>query len=161
MTVIKTLNAGRSVIFDQGKFDNWCVYVVETSGSKKAPFDNEYFGDLKKISTHYQDNKVYNDFISIYDLTTHLIEERVLDLIDSIVKTYNSEHQDIIEQWFSVIYAGMIAEENKQYAILKKRIKRLGVHQVLMENMSAYDASRFSYGKKWRDLDSIMRPLGF
>jgi hypothetical protein len=66
-----------------------------------------------------------------------------------------------VEQWFTVLYAGMIAEENKQNAILKKRVKRLGMHQVLMLNMPSSVAAKFSYGKKWRDLDAIMRPYGF
>jgi len=161
LTLIKELKHNRKVIFDQGKFDNWCVYVVESDGSKKAPFDNEYFSDLKNISLKYPNNKVYNDFVSIYDITTNMIEQNVLDLIDSIVSTYNIEDQILIEQWFSVIYAGMIAEENKQYAKLKKRIKRLGMHQTLILNFSPYEASKFSYGKKWYDLDKIMQPLGF
>ncbi len=55
----------------------------------------------------------------------------------------------------------MIAEDNKENAILKKIVKRLEMHQVLILNMPARDAAKFSYGKNWRDLDAIMKPLGF
>jgi bifunctional pyridoxal-dependent enzyme with beta-cystathionase and maltose regulon repressor activities len=82
-------------------------------------------------------------------------------LIDRIVSTYNHEDKIIVEQSLTVIYAGMIAEENKKNAILKKRIKRLGIHQVLILNMPAREAAKFSYGRNWRELDAIMSTFGF
>ncbi|MCO7724924.1 hypothetical protein NJB85_17325 [Myroides odoratimimus] len=160
MRTIKNLQNNRSVIFDSGKFDQWCVYVVEENGFKKAPFDVDYFTDLQNLNNKYPNNKVYYDFISIYKLTDNTINPVVLNLIDSITNTYNQEDRIIVEQWFSVIYAGMIAEENKQFAILKKRVKHLGVYQTLIQGMNPADAARFSYGKKWRELDAIMKPLG-
>ena len=159
--LIKKLFDNKKVIFDSGKFDDWCVYVVESNGSKKAPYDETYFSELKDISQHYSGNKVYADFVKIYDLATKSIDDNVIKQINQIVDTYNVEHQKKIEQWFTVIYAGMIAEENKQYAILKKRIKRLGMYQVLVLNMPAREAAKFSYGKKWTELDAIMKPYGF
>jgi len=81
--------------------------------------------------------------------------------IESIASTYNPEHKDIVEQWFTVIYAGMIAEENKTNAILKKRIKRLGMYQVLILDMEPRRAAKYSYGKKWRELDKEMKTYGF
>lgn len=159
--LIKQLQNNRTVIFDKGKFDEWCVYVVESNGARKAPSDEIYFSDLQEISRKYIPNKVYNDFTKIYNRTTNLIEPDVLNLIDEIVKTYNQEDKIIVEQWLTVIYAGMIAEENKEFAILKKRVKRLGIHQVLILNMTAKEAAKFSYNKKWRELDTIMRTHGF
>ncbi len=159
--LIKNLKNDRQVIFDTGKFDDWCVYVVESNGAKKAPFDVEYFVDLKNISEHYEEDKVYNDFVEIYNKTSKSIDQNILSLIDRLVSIYKEEHQVLIEQWFSVIYAGMIAEENKANAILKKRVKRLGIHQVLMLGIPPTVAANFSKGKKWRDLDAIMKPYGF
>lgn len=159
--IIKQLVNNRKVIFDNGRFDDWCVYVVEENGSKKAPFDAEYFSDLKNISTHYELDKVYNDFVEIYNETSKIIDQNILHLINKLVSTYRVEHQALVEQWFVVIYAGMIAEENKQFAILKKRIKRLGMHQILKLGYEPIIAANFSKGKKWRELDEIMRPLGF
>ena len=159
--LIKTLQHHRKVIFDKGSFDAWCVFVVEKDGSKKAPFDIDYFTDLKTMATQYPKNKVYNDFVAIYELTTKEINNKVILLIDNIVNTYRKEHQVITEQWFTVLYGGMIAEENKQHAILKKRIKRLGIHQVLIENMLPKIAANFSKGKNWRELNIIMQSKGF
>ncbi|HEX7365966.1 MAG TPA: hypothetical protein VF273_02665 [Pelobium sp.] len=159
--LVKDLQNNRSVIFDFGRFDDWCVYVVESDGRKKAPFDETYFTDLYNISLKYLPNKVYLDFVLIFEHTTKIIDQAVLTLINQIVATYQEEDKVMIEQWFTVIYAGMIAEENKNFAILKKRVKRLGMHQVLVLKMPAIAAAKFSYNKKWRDLDLLMKSLGF
>ncbi len=159
--LIKELKNNRKVIFDKGSFDNWCVYVVEANGHKQAPFDTTYFDYLQKISIDYPNGKVYDDFIIIYHLTTKNIDAEVLNSIDTIVTTYKPEHQIEVEQWFSVIYAGMVAEENKENAILKKRIKRLGMHQTLIDKWMFEDAANFSKGKGWRELDEIMKEKGF
>lgn len=161
MRLIKNLSNNRKVIFDAGSFDDWCVYVVEENGSRKAPFDVDYFTDLKNLSTHYLNNKVYNDFVSVYSITSTTIDANVTTLIDNIVMTYKEEHRVIVEQWLTVLYAGMIAEENKKFAILKKRVKRLGMHQILIDNVSPSIAANFSKGKKWRELDDIMQQKGF
>jgi hypothetical protein len=159
--LIKNLRNNRCAVFDQGGFDQWCVYIVESNGSKTPPHDTTYFADLKKISHYYPNNKIYDDFVRIYDQTTKQIDENVLTLIDSIVATYSIEHQTIIEQWFVAIYGGMIAEENKAGAILKKRIKRLGIYQVLVLNMSPTVAANFSRGKKVAELSPLMKSYGF
>ncbi|MDR2652338.1 MAG: hypothetical protein LBC68_08520 [Prevotellaceae bacterium] len=161
MEIVKNLQKNRKVIFDSGKFDDWCVFVVEADETKNAPLDKTYFNDLYEISSKYPKNKVYNDFVEIYKNTTKDIDAVVLSQIDDIVNTYDPADKTIIEQWFTVIYAGMVAEENKDRAILKKRIKRLGMHQVLILNMPANEAAQFSKGKPWRELDSIMKGFGF
>lgn len=159
--LVKHLFNNRSVIFDKGKFDEWCVYVVEQNGFKKAPLDETYFTELQQIAQKYADDKVYHDFVMIYDGTTGILDKRILDMIDHLTETYYTEDRIQIEQWFTVLYAGMIAEENKKNAILKKRIKRLGMHQILMLDIPAAVAAKYSVGKKWRDLDAIMKSLGF
>ena len=55
----------------------------------------------------------------------------------------------------------MIAEENKENALLKKRIKRLGMYQGLVLDHPADKTAMFSYGKKWKELDAIMKQYGF
>lgn len=158
--LIKKLKNNRQVVFDTGRFDDWCVYVVESNGFRTAYFDETYFSDLYRIAQKYSDQKVYNDFIKIYERTTKIIDPEIVALIDALTETYHPEDKTNIEQWFTVIYAGMIAEENKDKAILKKRIKRLGMYQVLVQNMPAKDAAKFSIGKKWRDLDALMKSYG-
>lgn len=159
--LVKQLRRNRKVVFDTGRFDEWCVYVVESTGWKKAPHDVTYFHELYILSKKYPRDKVYNDFVKIYHGTSKELNPQTLTLIDELVETYREVDKDIVEQWFTVLYAGMIAEENKKDVILKKRIKKLGMHQVFKLGMPAAVAAKFSIGRKWRELDAIMRELGF
>jgi hypothetical protein len=159
-TLIKEVRNNNRVEFDSGKFDEWCVYLKRHNSPRYAPKDNEYFAALYLLGKTYGHKKIYNDYLKVYALTDKNINPQVLNLITLIADTYNQAAEEI-DIWFTVIYAGMVAEENKAYAILKKRIKRLGMHQVLIEQLDASYAANFSKGKGWRDLDSIMRQRGF
>jgi hypothetical protein len=159
-TFIKTINNHIHIEFDFGSFDNWCVFVTRPKQQRYPPTDIEYFSWLKKQSARFGSAKIYNDFLSFYEHTTKTIDSKLLHHISTISKDYEPDDEET-DLWFTVIYAGMIAEENKANAILKKRIKRLGMHQLLLENFSAEDAASFSRNKKWQDLDLIMKQKGF
>ncbi|MGE4288577.1 MAG: hypothetical protein AB7E36_07810 [Salinivirgaceae bacterium] len=159
--LIKLLPNRQKVVFDTGRFDSWCVYVIESNGQRYAPKDLEYFTELQKIAISYPENKVYNDFVSIYQKTTATIDKQVLALIDNLSPGYMPHHWEKTALWLTVLYAGMVAEENKDGAILKKRIKRLGMYQVLIQQLKPEEAAGFSKGKSWCELDSLMRQLGF
>ncbi|WP_421944783.1 DUF7004 family protein [Pedobacter sp.] len=159
-TLIKILNNNTRIEFDKGTFDDWCVYLSKPNEHRYAPLDTEYFGRLQILAKKYTTQKIYNDFIKFYTLTDKNISQVILRLIDAIAKEYLEDEQEI-NIWFTVIYVGMIAEENKAYAILKKRVKRLGMHQVLMQHLSPVYAANFSKGRKWKELDLIMKANGF
>lgn len=159
--LVKNLREGRKVVFDSGRFDDWCVFVVEADGTKKAPSDSHYFADLQQMARSYPPGRIYRDFVSIYELTGEQVDLPVLQLIDSLSATYLASHQILAEQWLAVLYAGMIAEENKAHAILKKRVKRLGMYQVLELGLKPETAASFSKGKRWQDLDLLMKDYGF
>ena len=61
----------------------------------------------------------------------------------------------------TTIYAGMIAEERKAYTKLGKRVKRLGIHQVILEGMAPTRAANFSRGKAWREIAALCTERGF
>ena len=159
-TLVKTLRSGGSVQFDFGRFDHWCVYLKTPKISKFAPTDTLYFSRLEILGKKHGFEKIYQDFVSFYILTDKLIRPSILTKIENLADTYASNTTEI-EAWFTVIYAGMIAEENKHKAILKKRIKRLGMHQTLIDRIGAEQAAQFSKGKKWRVLDALMKEKGF
>jgi len=157
--VIKKFEDGSILEYNEGKFDKWCVYLITSDNNKTAPRDDEYFIDFYNLSLKYGNQKIYNDFINIYDKTTSSIDGEVLSLITKISSKYPDNL--FIERLFTIVYAGMVAEENKQNAILKKRIKRLGMHQVIMEQISPIIAANFSRGKKWSELDKECKSRGF
>jgi hypothetical protein len=158
--IVAKLNNGSLIEFDQGKFDKWCVYLTREGCLKYAPKDGEYFNALQKMGSVFGNIQLYNDFVCIYNLTNSKIEQTVINLIVRISNKYDN-HKDEICTWLIVIYAGMVAEENKEKAVLKKRIKHLGIYQLLVENASPEYAANFSRGKKWIELDKICRERGF
>ncbi len=157
--LIKAFADGSVLEFDRGSFDDWCVYLTE-NGKRRAPRDIEYFTALKNLSQKFGRERIYADFARIFERTTAMVDPAVLEEIATIAATYES-HSPVMEKLFALLYAGMIAEENKAGAILKKRVKRLGMHQLLIDNLSPSDASTFSSGKHWRELERECSQRGF
>jgi len=157
---INEFSNGGFLEFDQGKFDNWCVYVTRANGKRFAPSDVWYFTRLKKLANIHGSQKIYDDFTVIFNRVSKKTDPDVFGLISILSRFYDKDQLEM-EIWLSVLYAGMVAEENKENSRLGKRIKRLGMHQVLLENMRPEEAAFFSKGKKWRNLDEIMKMRGF
>lgn len=159
-TFIKNVRNKNLIEFDKGAFDDWCVYLTRCGQSRYAPRDTEYFQRLQELGRKHGCHNIYNDFVQYYQHTTKEVNPAILKLIADLSYPYHTDAEEI-EIWHTVIYAGMIAEENKTNAVLKKRIKRLGMHQVLIEGINPEVAANFSKGRKWRELDLIMTEKGF
>lgn len=157
---IKNIQNRFTIEFDKGIFDDWCVYITSNNGVRYAPKDKEYFLRLQVLATVHGAERIYLDFVKYYERTTNIIQQDVLDLIVLLASGYAPDTEEV-ELWFTVIYAGMVAEENKAHAILKKRMKRLGLYQLLIEEKDADYAAVFSKGKSWKHLDGLMKERGF
>jgi hypothetical protein len=158
--IVARFSDGSFLEYDRGKDDEWCVYLTRRNVRRFIPEDWQYFKRLHEYSLIHGADKVYDDFVHIYNRTTKEVSEEVLELIKNISKSYglNELNASII---FSIIYLGMIAEENKERTRLGKRIKRLGIHQTIVERMNYNDAAKFSIGKKWWQIDEICKSKGF
>ena len=55
----------------------------------------------------------------------------------------------------------MVAEENYHGTKLGKRLKRLGIHQILIEGMEVHVAAHWSRGKPWREIAEECERRGF
>jgi hypothetical protein len=157
---LNSFSNGGFIEFDSGCFDGWCVFVTSPGKARFAPTDVQYFNRLKKLGEKFGPQKIYDDFVVIFNRTSKNVDLKVFELIAVLSLFYDTDSEEM-ELWMNVIYAGMIAEENKENAILKKRIKRLGIHQVLIDGMLPEEAAVFSKGKKWKELDEIMKAKGF
>lgn len=146
--------------FGSGNFDDWCVFVTKPNGEKFAPSDEKCFKRLKSLGEKFGFQNVYDDFVVVFNRTTSEIDNEIFKLISYLSQFYKEDHQ-VMEIWLSVLYAAMVAEENKENAILKKRIKRLGLHQVLLEDWAPRDAAKYSKGVSWKKLDEKMNERGF
>jgi hypothetical protein len=157
--VLKTVSDGTRIEFDRGKFDDWCVYSARPGEARYAPRDVEYFSTLKQL--HECHPRVHDDFIDVFVRTGPTIDAGVLEFISEIAMRYPNDIRTEVEILLVTFYAAMIAEENRAHAPLGKRIKRLGVHQVLVDGMPPEHAAVFSRGKPWRELDEHCRARGF
>ena len=149
---------GTVLEYATGRFDSWCIFLCQ-NGQRKAPKDIEYFSQLKELAKKYN-GKIYQDFVKIYNITNSTLNNFVLAKITELATQYGNDALEMTKL-FTILYAGMVAEENKKNAILKKRIKRLGIHQILLEDLEPNIAANFSRGKKWRELDIECKQRGF
>jgi len=156
---MKSFRDGSLVEFGRGRIDNWCVFVTRPGKPKHAPRDVDYFSQLQEL--HRQHPEIHDDFIVVFDATTSTPSEQVLTTISSLATKYPAAQAVDVEVLLTVLYAAMVAEENREYAPLKRRIKRLGIHQVLIEKMPVIEAANFSKKKKWRELDALCKERGF
>lgn len=121
-----------------------------------------------ELANEYGKEKVYNDFVTIYDFTENIPYQEKLDQITKISETYTNKTKEkndyyklLADKIFSILYMTMIAEENKQNTILGKRIKRLGVHMVIMENISPNNSANYTKEIKSKEIDKLCKERGF
>lgn len=96
----------------------------------------------------------------LYEKTGREIDDGVLAFIDELARSYGDMNLRF-SQIFTILYMGMVAEERKAGTRLGKRIKRLGVHKLLIEDQSVSDSANFMRGMRWRDIDLLCRQRGF
>jgi len=151
---------GSKISFGRGKFDSWCIYVERVTEPDEKyffPLGSWYFEEVARIDA--QQPGIYEDFVKIYDLTTKESNPEAIALIKELAAKY--EERDLVELIYSILYAGMIAEENKYMTKLGKRIKRLGMYQTLVEKIDPNIAAHFSRGMKWTEIDEHCKARGF
>jgi hypothetical protein len=158
--VVRVMLDGTTIEFDRGNFDSFCVYVRDPSGVRRAPTDGEYFAELHSLGLVYRPDKIYGEFVSLYDLTTEDLDVQVLRHIDRAAAQYQNDSQRVVKL-LTILYMAMIAEEKRANTRLGKRIKRLGVHELLVGGRSIDDAANFMRGMSWRAIDAMCQERGF
>lgn len=158
--IIKKFSDGSYLEYDRGSFDDWCVYLTQPGGSRKPPRDMDYFADLEKLAVKYGAQQIYGDYVQVYELTGKQINTQTLNAISRIADRYGPDalKVDII---FSILHMAMIAEEQKRNTHLGKRIKRLGIYVLLIENRTVQESANFMRGMGWRDIDTLCIERGF
>ena len=155
MKIVKKFKDGSEIGFGKGCFDDFCVYL-----DNKPPLDVHYFIRLYELKEIYGGSNIYNDFVYIYELVTKKLESAVLENITHISQKYKDDITRV-DKIFTILYMAMIAEENKANTKLGKKIKRLGVHQILIENITPNVSANYSKGMKWREIEKECMERGF
>jgi hypothetical protein len=158
--LIQKFSDGSKLEYDEGKFDSWGIWLTRPGQQRYMPRDVEYFNSLQLFGGKHGSQKIYADFVDVFEHTNQDVEQATLSRIRQMALKYGADSLEI-EILLVILYAGMIAEENKENTRLGKRVKRLGVHQVLEENMSAAKAANFSRGMKAFQIADLCVQRGF
>lgn len=159
-SVIKKFLDGSYLEYDRGSFDEWCVYLVDANGDRRPPRDTDYFSDLKFLAEKYGADNVYSAYVHVYDVTGKNVDEEGLNAAEEASYNFGTD-QLMVQKILTILYMAMIAEENKRFTKLGKRIKRLGIYKLLYEDESVSNSANFMRGMGWRDIDDLCRERGF
>ena len=155
----RTFSDGEAIGFGKGRIDNFCVYH-RIEGLTRAPLDTEYFDFLEGLSRSHSAKKVYRRFVSLYEFVKKEVSGDARQLIDKISSDFPKEYR-ACQTYFTILYLAMVAEENYPETKLGKRLKRLGVHQILIEGMEVRAAANWSRGRPWREIADECERRGF
>jgi hypothetical protein len=147
--------------FRQGKFDSWCVYVVHGSGSEKNPLDKELFQELITFGSICGNFRIYTEIIQVYTLSRKDIEREVLNKIVEISNRHEIKNIESIKILYTKFYYAFVAEENRARTVLGKRVKMLGIYQIMLENFSPEDTANFSKGMTGKAIADLCTVRGF
>lgn len=158
--ITKRFADGSFLEYDEGKFDKWCVYYTDSEGDRNPPRDIDYFNQLRELSSKYGVDRIYGDFVKVYDFTGKKVTDDGFNQISNIASKYGADALEV-DVLFSILYMAMVAEECKQNTRLGRRIKRLGIHKLLVEEENVYQAANFMRGMGWRDIARMCEERGF
>lgn len=159
MTVVKEWQNGDKVEFASGRFDEWCVYIVRNGAGRRAPRDVEYFTYFHELGQRHSAEQVLEYVRAVYRVAARTINATSLGQIAERALNFGDE-SDEAEFWGTVLYSAMVAEENNPKP-LKKRVKMLGLHQLLVDRMAPEEAADWSRGRRFPELDAECRKRGF
>ncbi|NLE61899.1 MAG: hypothetical protein GX616_26385 [Planctomycetes bacterium] len=151
---------GTSLEYDRGAFDDWCVYEARPDGKRTPPQDIDYFQTMKDLAAVFGAQRVYDDYVIVYRSTGREAGGKTLEVIESIAQRYAGDGPTV-QRVLTILHMAMVAEENKRNTRLGKRIKRLGIHRLLIEEMHTREAANFMRGMQWREIDRLCKDRGF
>ena len=157
---VKEFADGSFLEYDRGKIDNWCVYMTNPVGVRKPPLDRDYFSEFKALADKYGTDRVYRDFVTIYDVTKKDIDAAVLEAITRIAAGYGTDAL-FVDKLFTTFYMAMPAEENYPYTRLGRKIKRLAAYEILYAQRDVDDAVVFMKKMGWREIAALCQERGF
>ncbi|MBD5487205.1 MAG: hypothetical protein HDR13_00185 [Lachnospiraceae bacterium] len=157
--LVKEFPDGSFLEYDRGKIDSWCVYMTNPDGVRRPPLDRDYFNELKALADEYGAERVYRDFVDIYDSTTRDIDENVLKHITQMAKTYGDPLE--VDKLFTTFYMAMTSEENYPNTKLGRKIKRLAAYEILFGGRDVDNAVVFMKRMGWKEIDALCCERGF
>src|SRR5215216_2190329 len=149
----------QSMEFDSRSKYKWFVYFDQANSNRLQTGYVENLRELQNFAAKYSPERIYRDFVKIYDATEININPNTLDLIAEISESYDDDAAKI-NYLFTIIYFAMLSEQNKKDQQLGKRIKRLAIYQALFDKVQAEEV-RYYVPRKWWLIDAQCSQRGF
>lgn len=149
----------RNFEFDPSNEYKWFVYFDQANANRKYASDAENLNELQSLAAKYSPERIYRDFVKLYDATEYNFNPNALNIIAGIAESYGDDAAEVNYQ-FTIMYFGMLSEQHKKDTKLGKRIKRLAVYRALFDTYTAQEASYYP-SRKWWLLDSLCSQRGF
>lgn len=145
--------------YTRGQFDNWRVTFMTKEGkAMESPRDTYFFDYYLSLATpQVSTKKIFN---ALKHLSRHIRKDSPTEfeyLREEVVSVANqllipSEHHLRFEKATMSLLAAMLSEEKKKFTKLGKKLKILGLYQVLVQGMAPEKAANWSRGKAWKDI---------
>ena len=118
--LIKHFPDGSFLEYDRGGFDDWCVYLTDASGKRKPPRDIDYFAQLRSLAERFGTDKVYNDYVKVYELTGKQVSKADLDCISRLSEEYWASANQVDTIFFYPLHGDDSRREKSRNAPWKK-----------------------------------------
>ncbi len=159
MIIIHTFPDCSQLTFGKGPSADWAIYMKRPNQRSKESTMADCILGLNALGERYGGERLYSNFLQIYDLATTEICDEVFSTIYSIAQEYSSDLMDVM-LLFSEIYAHMVALENNADVKGGKIRCRLAVYMLLMEDQDAKFVTTFVRKAKKDDIDNICELKG-
>jgi len=148
---------GYVIYYGYGQFDYYCVHVLKPKSKRVwKPRDTECFMWLKRMGKKYGNDKLYEDFLKIYEPIT---TDTDMGDIENIVKEVSSKYR-YSQEWWIILALTIKAELHKKNTKLGKTIKHLGVYELLNEDKKVRDIVLDINDENWMALKESMLEKG-
>ena len=149
------------ISFAKGRFDYWLVDAPGNVWLNAS--DDLWLQRAKDAADRHGRNEIYLEFNELYHLITpDPYDLRAIYLIEN--RVYCSESAEMLKTFYWLRYA-MLAEERRRVEDRKyplgKRVKRLGLLQVLYHGMTPQEAASWSKGRPAKEIAAMCRKYGF
>lgn len=149
---------GLKIYYSKGRKDNWLVNYETVDGAVTHPIDKNYFRWTLELASQYGKDNVWDSFNSIYysvKKNRWMNEDREL-CKRACIKEASKYDEPTLKLWITY-YMTMLAEENMPRAILGKRIKRLGVYNILWDEYTLDYVCSYMRDMGWMELAELMK----
>jgi hypothetical protein len=126
---------------------------------RKSPGYMENLRQLQIFAAQYSPERIYRDFVKIYDVTEYNISSDTLALIAEASESYGDNGGDI-SYLFTMIYFAMLSEQRRRDTKLGKRVIRLAVYQALFDTLNSEEVTYYP-PRKWWLIDAQCSQMGF